>query len=66
MSYFVTAYLLIWLFLMGYLIYLSRKQNKIRKGIDFLQGLIDSDKSNTEISSEQAESKENQSTNIST
>lgn len=49
MSYFIAAYLLIWLLLMGYLFYLSRKQSKISKGIDFLKNLIREEERESEI-----------------
>jgi CcmD family protein len=44
MNFFVAAYIIIWLLLMGYIFYLGQRQNKLRKGIEFLQNLLDKEK----------------------
>jgi CcmD family protein len=41
MKYLVGAYILIWLLLMGYTLYLSGRQNKLRKSVEFLKSLIE-------------------------
>ncbi|MBM3237844.1 CcmD family protein [Candidatus Poribacteria bacterium] len=44
MKFFVAAYIIIWLILMGYTFYLGQRQNKLRKGIEFLRSLFDKGK----------------------
>jgi len=44
MNFFVAAYIIIWLLLMGYTFYLGQRQNKLRKSIEFLQNLFDKEK----------------------
>lgn len=44
MKYLAGAYILIWLLLMGYTLYLSGKQNKLRKSVEFLRSLIEKEK----------------------
>jgi CcmD family protein len=43
MKFFVAAYIIIWLLLMGYTFYLGQRQSQLRKGIEFLRGLLNKD-----------------------
>lgn len=41
LKYFIAAYLVIWGVLMGYVLYLSRRQTKLKEDIEFLKSLKD-------------------------
>jgi CcmD family protein len=41
MAYFIAAYLVIWIFLMGYMFYISRKVSELRRRINTLTELLD-------------------------
>lgn len=41
MAYFIPAYLLIWLLLMGYTLFLHQKQSKLQRTLEFVRTVVD-------------------------